>query len=300
MTFPSPEELAGLFRRCFPYSYRDEGTLRSILSNPENRVFSHREGDALAAAAVLRGGTLVMLAVDAPFRGKGLGGALLKQAEDAARDAGARKLTVGVGESYLTPGVPTGKSYFGGDESHIPQGLTDEAARFFANRGYRHGEDCDIFDMTVDFACTPPPQRPPENGVCVRWARPEEREALCAAVGEAEAEFEKYYRDPALYTGDAPERALIACSPEGEVLGGLLVSFGAEGEGMGSLGCTAVRPDARRQGVATRLCIAAVEAMRAAGMKRGFLGYTYSGLDRLYGRAGFSPCAYYMMAQKDL
>ena len=29
-------------------------------------------------------------------------------------------------------------------------------------------------------------------------------------------------------------------------------------------------------------------------------GYTYSGLDRLYGYAGYKICVYYMMATKDL
>ena len=296
----STQKLAALFRRCFPYSYRNEGTLREVLAAPENRVFPHRVGDDLAAAAVLQRGTLLMLAVDAAYRRQGLGGALLQQAEEAARAAGERKITVGVGAGYLTPGVPTGKSYFGGDESHIPPGLTDEAAQFFAKRGYRHGEDCDIFDMAVELSDLPPLVKPPEKGVHICWARPEERDSLCAAVGAAEPNFEKYYRNPALYAGTGPERVLIALSPEGEALGGLRVSFGVEGEGVGSLGCTAVRPEIQRQGVATRLCIAAVEAMRDAGMRRGFLGFTYSGLERLYGRAGFSPCAYYMMAQKEL
>ncbi len=300
MMTATPGELAGLFRRCFPFSYRAANTLLRVLSDPRNRVFAHRAGGQLAAAAVLQAGTVLLLAVDEPLRRQGLGGALLRRAEDAARAAGEPQLTVGAGDGYLTPGVPTGKSFFGGDETHIPAGLTDEAARFFAKRGYRHAADCDFFDMTVDLSRPLPGQALPENGVRCRWARPEDREALCAAVRAAEPGFEKYYQNPDCYAEHAPERAVIAVSPQGEALGGLLVSLGVEGPGVGSLGCTAVRPEGQHRGTATRLCRFAVAVMRGAGMRQGFLGYTYSGLERLYGRAGFAPSAYYMMAQKAL
>lgn len=35
-------------------------------------------------------------------------------------------------------------------------------------------------------------------------------------------------------------------------------------------------------------------------MHNAFLGYTYSGLDRLYGRAGYRICVYYFMAKKNI
>jgi hypothetical protein len=35
-------------------------------------------------------------------------------------------------------------------------------------------------------------------------------------------------------------------------------------------------------------------------MKEAFLSYTYSGLDRLYGAAGYKINVYYMMAKKNL
>lgn len=38
--------------------------------------------------------------------------------------------------------------------------------------------------------------------------------------------------------------------------------------------------------------------LKDAGMKEAYLGYTYSGLDRMYGYAGYKICIYYMMAKK--
>ena len=48
------------------------------------------------------------------------------------------------------------------------------------------------------------------------------------------------------------------------------------------------------------MVLAGTRSLRDAGLERAFLGYTYSGLERLYGRAGYRICAYYFMAQKRL
>lgn len=38
--------------------------------------------------------------------------------------------------------------------------------------------------------------------------------------------------------------------------------------------------------------------LKDSGMKEAYLGYTYSGLDHMYGYAGYKICIYYMMAKK--
>jgi len=40
--------------------------------------------------------------------------------------------------------------------------------------------------------------------------------------------------------------------------------------------------------------------LKDAGMKEAYLGYTYSGLDHMYGYAGYKICIYYMMAKRML
>jgi len=42
------------------------------------------------------------------------------------------------------------------------------------------------------------------------------------------------------------------------------------------------------------------KALKEQGIKEGYLGYTYSGLDKMYGYAGYKICIYYNMAKKEL
>ena len=116
---------------------------------------------------------------------------------------------------------------------------------------------------------------------------------------DAFEEFAQYYRDEALYGADDRRRVLIALR-DGAVLGALIVSVGVECASVGSVGCTAVRTACRNRGIASNLVILGTAHLKAAGMERAFLGYTYSGLDKLYGRAGYKICCYYFMAGKAL
>ena len=82
------------------------------------------------------------------------------------------------------------------------------------------------------------------------------------------------------------------------VAGALLVSLETEGVGVGSVGCTAVRPAYQGRHIAVQMVQAATAYLKDAGMTDAFLGYTYSGLDHMYGYAGYKICTYYMMAKK--
>ena len=73
-----------------------------------------------------------------------------------------------------------------------------------------------------------------------------------------------------------------------------------EGEGRGSVGCTATRTDARGQGIATNMVRLGTRFLKDSGMKEAFLGYTYTDIVRMYARAGYSVCQRYFMAVKEL
>ena len=75
-------------------------------------------------------------------------------------------------------------------------------------------------------------------------------------------------------------------------------SLEVEGEGLGSVGCTATRPEAQGQGIATRMVQAGTQYLKDQGMKKAFLGYTYTDILRMYGRAGYTVCQEYFMAEK--
>ncbi|MBQ8953433.1 MAG: GNAT family N-acetyltransferase, partial [Clostridia bacterium] len=97
-----------------------------------------------------------------------------------------------------------------------------------------------------------------------------------------------------------PARRVMLAEAEGAAAGILMVSLETEGKGVGSVGCTAVRPACRGRHIAVNLVKLATGQLKAAGMTDAFLGYTYSGLDYMYGLAGYKICVYYMMARKDL
>ncbi len=293
-------ELFALFKRNLPFCVREDDHARRLLDAAENVVTEKRNAAGeLIGAAVVHKNNILLLCVDAPYRGQGMGSELLKEAEQKIKAAGYATVTVGAGEDYLLPGVPSGtpvvREDLQPDEAYA--GLDDAAVRFFRKRGYENDWDCNCFDMRMelkDFTAVP------QCGAAVfRWAEPADKPGVLHCTDEAFDEFTEYYKDDALYTENDRERVLIA-ERDGEVVGTLLVSFGLEGPGLGSVGCTTVRPDARGKGIATNMVVAGTQKLKEAGLSQAFLGYTYTGLDKMYGVAGYKICCYYFMAKKTL
>ncbi len=121
-------------------------------------------------------------------------------------------------------------------------------------------------------------------------------------VEDAYPEFTEYYRDWEPYRKDNASRILTArdMRQNGTICGCLFVDKETEGAGIGSIGCTSVAHAWRGQGVAGNMVMLGTKYLKEIGMKEAFLSYTYSGLEKLYGRAGYRICVYYFMAQKNL
>jgi predicted N-acetyltransferase YhbS len=137
------------------------------------------------------------------------------------------------------------------------------------------------------------------DGIEYRWANETDIPAVARCTDDAYREFTVFYMDPALYQPESPERVLIAVHGD-QVCGTLIVGRESEGAGVGSVGCTAVATAWRERHIAANMVLLGSRHLREAGMDEGFLGYTYSGLDRLYGIAGYKICLYYAMAKKEL
>lgn len=280
-------DLYALFRRNFPDTIRADETAARILSDPANLVFTEIRGGVTVGAAVVQDNNLLMLAVDAPYRRQGIGSRLLSQAEDAVKAAGYTEMTVGAGRDYLTPGVPT--------DTPVLDGKLSDGAAFFQKRGFSHSWGCECFDMDMelaDFAAEPEAQ-----DIVYRFAREGDLAGIHACTDDAHPAFTQYYTEEKL--GEGMSRVLIALDGE-EVVGTIIVNFGAEAPGVGSVGCTAVKHSHRGRHIGVNLTIIGTRACRDAGMKRAFLGYTYSGLDVMYGYAGYRVCRYYFMGKKSL
>lgn len=298
------QERVEIFRRNFPYIVRDDGAVRRILSHPENYFIERRRADgALIGLSVVNRNVILLLCVDEACRQQGLGTQLLEESEQIISDGGYADCSVGVGFDYLMPGVPTDKHYFPVQNIRLYEGLDSQASDFFEKRGYRHSwEDGDCFDMQFalkDLVETPHRIGDTIEGITYRFAVPADREGILQCTDDACAEFSSYYADEELYNSGSRERVLIAVK-EQEVCGALMVGPQSGIPDLGSIGCTAVKRTWQGRHIATRLVLLGTKALKEMGMKEAFLSYTYSGLDRLYGAAGFRIKVFYMMAEKRL
>lgn len=250
------------------------------------------------------------------YRKSGIGSKLLEQSEIVIRDAGYEEIVVGAGEDYLMPGVPTAKRYFTSVNEKLQSDLDRTASDFFEKRGYEHGWDCNCFDMRFELKKTGDTEDIENrsviiNGINYRWAKAADLEAVCSCTNEAHEEFTRWYRKEELYVDSQEEtlatepagkgfsKVLIAVDQD-QVVGTLIVSIEAEGKGLGSVGCTTVRPSHQGKHIAVNMVTLGTGYLEKCGMKEAFLGYTYSGLDHLYGYAGYKICTYYMMAKKTI
>ena len=95
------EHLYALFRRNFPFARREEETAKSILSNPENRIFiRENENGTPVGAVVVHKNNILLFAVDEALRECGIGSKLLEKAENFVKSEGYTEITIGAGDVY--------------------------------------------------------------------------------------------------------------------------------------------------------------------------------------------------------
>lgn len=296
-------EIIGLFRRNFPFIVREDATVRDILENKDCKIIEKRDSrNVLIGAAVVHNNTILMLCVDMEYRNQGIGSDLLIKAEQVIRESGYGEVIVGAGYDYLMPGVPTSKRYADAVNERLYAGADDAASSFFEKRGYMHSWDCNCFDMRfplAEFAKDEYGVGDTVDGICYRFATEEDAEMVFACTDAAYEEFTQYYKNDELYRGKGKQNPKVLIAIDGEeVVGTLFVNLETEGKGLGSVGCTTVKPNHRGRHIGVNMVLIGTKYLKDAGMREAYLGYTYSGLDRMYGYAGYKICIYYMMAMK--
>lgn len=300
-------QIYNLFKSNFPYIIRSENTVKSIIGNSSNIIIERREGGKLIACAVINKNSILLFCVDEPYRNKGLGSELLKECEKTIKDNGYDSVILGVGFDYLMPGVPTSKRYADYVNENLFPELTSNASDFFEKRGYEHSwGKCNCFDMFMPLSkkidiegCV----GDLVNGILYRWAEKSDLPAIVECVDDAcqfmDESFSVFYKNDDLYKTDSSEKVLIACKDK-FVVGALIVSVGIEREDVGSVGCTSVRSTEAHQGIGTNLIKLGTKYLQSTGIKNAFLGYTYTGLDKMYGLSGYEICIYYFKGVKKL
>ncbi|NLE13291.1 MAG: GNAT family N-acetyltransferase [Clostridiales bacterium] len=313
---PATEEVYALFRETMPFAVISDGAARYVIGKPENTLlFRRNEKGELIAALVLETDTVLFLGVRENFRRRGIAGELLSEAEELVKAAGHKYIRIGAGRDYLTPGVPMAEPV--GDVKFflppdIVPGIDRSAAGFFIRRGYRHGwgED-NCFDMQMSLTepgLSFPAEGETIDGITYRIAVKGDIEGACRCTDDAHPDFTKYYRSESLYEynhhpgkhvkGGEVSFALVA-EADGEIAGTLIISLNAGGEGIGSVGCTAVARKYRKRHIGVNMVRVGTGILAEAGMTLGFLGYTYTGLDRMYGYSGYRVRNFWLMAHKD-
>lgn len=280
-------ELFKIYKKNFPFNIRQELTEKEILNNKNNIVLQEKnELDELIGVSIINKNTILMLCVDKAYRNKGIGSKLLEESERIVYSNGYDSINIGVGYDYLMPGVP----------------LVDNNYNFFNKRGYTHswGED-ECFDMFMELKDMSYPHQTGEdiNGIVYKFAKEEDIKQIVECVNDAESDFTQYYMNINLYKPNNDQKVLIALKDD-EVVGTLIISIETEAKDTGSVGCTTTKTKYRHQGIATNLVCIGTKYLKDMGLKYGYLGYTYTGLDKLYGVAGYHITNKYMMAKKIL
>lgn len=296
-------QILELFKRSFPFIIRDDKTVLNILSNESNKIITKTDmQNNLIAVSVVNNNTILLLCVDKEYRNQGIGTQLLKESEALIKNIGYNEVIIGAGFDYIMPGVPTSKRYYESVNESLYHSVDNIAGDFFTKRGYEHSWDFNCFDMRFelkDFCKEEHSIGDTIEGISYRWATIADTTAIYDCTDDAFKEFTQWYKDESLYSNNNSHRALIATACD-EVAGTLIVGIDDEVSGLGSVGCTAVRPKYRGKHIAVNLVTLGTKYLRDIGMKEAYLSYTYSGLDKLYGYAGYRISVYYMMGRKKL
>lgn len=295
-----------MYKRNFPYINREEKTAKSIIENKKNIIFEKRNScNELTGCAIVNANAILLLVVDKKYRNNGIGTELLSECEKIIFKNGYDKIVLGAGFDYLMPGVPTSKKFAESVHENLNPEVDDKASKFFEKRGYVHSwQNCNCFDMQMSLENIIENDSSigdAKNGITYRWATKDDVNSIVECADDAcqyqDESFSKYYSNCKLYEENNNQKVLVAVKDK-KIVGSLIVSIETEGKDLGCVGCTCVSTKETGHGIATNLVMIGTKYLKEAGLKNASLSYTYSGLDKLYGSAGYEISTYYFMGEK--
>ena len=289
------------YKRNFPYIYREEATTKEIINKEGNKYIEKRnEDNELIGLSIINNNTILLLCVDLKYRNNGIGTSLLKESENMIINDGYDNAILGVGFNYLMPGIPTSNHYFKSEHEDLYPIINDNAENFFVNKGYINTSDCDYFDMgqSLDnYNYNKIQIGNVVNNIEYRFADESDIDSICVCTDDAQESFTKYYKMKEHYSGNS--RVMIA-TINGEVAATMMMGLETEGKKVGDLAVATTKHKYRNNHLSANLTNLATQFLKDNGMEYAHLNYTYTGLDHVYGYAGYKICVYYTKASKQL
>jgi mycothiol synthase len=202
--------------------------------SPRVRAFGDFEGLAVTCGKYLR-----ILAVDRSRRGRGIGTALLRDAESF----GATVIAAEPG-NYFTPGV------------------SEDVAKFFRKRGYV--ETARTQNLVCPERSEGPPEQEPRGSFAVFAAQDQERARVLNFI---EKTFGPIWRFEA-----NKGATILAAEDRGEIVG--FSTHEANNRGLGFFGPTGVAESHRGRGAGRQLLLASLADLRRLGYDRAVIPWT--------------------------
>lgn len=207
---------------------------RGVAGDPHVRVYGDVQGAAVACGRYLR-----VLAVDPAARRRGIGTALLRDAEER----GASVIAAEPG-NYFTPGVVD----------------TDETTiRFLRNRGYTEKAATHNLETTTRRLDDPATRRPSHD----------EADRVLTFI---EKDFGRIWRFEAAKAFETNTPQILITEDASTITG--FAAYDVNNRGLGFFGPTGVAKDLRGRGLGCRLLLDALSAMHALGYARAVIPWT--------------------------
>lgn len=252
-----------IFGECFPAFHMPEELFIRLSGLENGHVIRYEERGQLAGFALLRQDELRLLCVRPAFQGRGIGGFLLRQAEDRAKSHGEKKLLIGGTSSELLIGAP---------EAAVP---------FFVKRGYVVEGVCDEMSRTVQDFVTEDYHVHSPDGISFGWYQGA-LEELHHAVSEVERDWVQYFTE---------SENVFCAFLNGEVASFCLVEYetdcllSAEHNRVGAVGCVGTVPAYRNKGIGLKMVALATEELKRHQCDVCLIHYT--GVSAWYEKLGY-------------
>ncbi len=277
-------EVYELFLTCFPQFPMPEDTFLKLLDADNCKIIPYYENETLVGCAAVKDNCIRLLCVHPDYRGRDIGGKLLRDCEKIISANGYNQAVLG-GDSELFIGAVTPEEQW-----------NDMRSRFFEREGYSAGNGCIEMKMSLsdfDYDTLDIPACPED--VTFGYIGNEDKDSLYKAVNEVSPEWLEYF------TFESP---IFAAKRNGEIVGFCIVDENADtiisngSNNVGMIGCVGVIPEMRRHGIGLAMVANATRDIQSKGCDDAFIHYTY--LDWWYGRLGYKTFLRYWFGKKDL